>query len=164
MEVLFLLEALNAFRDPSLGGHFILYCDCECAVCDFGNGGHYKAGESCFAGVTTLWESLLCPKGEDANFHRPECLLGACSSCGMLFMKLCPRERVDVPRVTIMWKQFYNEVIGSTDDGRPKKRIKEISHTTSFSEFLDFFRLTMQRFTWHNFKVRWQADQAKLLH
>lgn len=163
VEVLFLLEALNAFRDPNSGGHFVVHCDCECAVCGFGNGGHCKAGESRFAGVTALWESLLCLKSEDAEFHRPECLLGACSNCGVLFMKLCPRERVDMPGVTITWKQFHYEVIGSTEDGRPKKRIKEISRTTSFSEFLDFFRPTVQRFIWHNFEARWQVDQAKLL-
>lgn len=163
VEVLFLLEALNAFRDPCTGAHVLFQCSCECVVCGFHNGGHCKAGETRFSGVTALWESLLCPKAEDAEFHRPECLLGSCRRCGVSFFKVCPQERVDVPDMNIKWKQFQYEVVGSTEDGRPKKRIKEVFRCTPFSEFLEFFKPTVQRFIWHNFEARWQTDQAKLL-
>ena len=163
VEVLFLLEALNAFRDPYTGAHFVLRCGYECIVCGIGNGGYCKAGESRFSGVTALWESLLCPKLEDSEFHRSQCLLGSCSSCGVAFLKLCPQERVDMLGITFNWKQFRYEVVGSTEDGRPKKHIKEISRTTTFSEFMDFFKLTVQRFIKHNFEARWQSEQSKLL-
>lgn len=155
VEVLFLLEALNAFRDPLLGAHFILHCDCECVICGVGNGGQCQVGDSRFCGVTAMWESLLCPKLEDQEFHQPLCLLGACNNCGVQFLKLCPRETVDVPGVNIKWKQFTYEVVGSTPEGRPKKRITEISRITPFSEFLAFFKPTVQRFIRHNFEARW---------
>lgn len=89
--------------------------------------------------------------------------MGECNSCGVSFLKLCPHERVNVPGVNIRWKQFRYEVVGTVEDGTPKKRIKEISRCTPFSEFLDFFKPTVQRFIRHNFEARWQTDQAKLL-
>jgi len=63
----------------------------------------------------------------------------------------------------IKWKQFIYEVVGSTPEGRPKKRITEVCRTTPFLEFLTFFKPTVQGFIRHNFEARWQSDQAKLL-
>jgi hypothetical protein len=164
IQVLLLLEALNAFRDPRKGAHVIFNCDCECIVCGFDNGGVCNVGTTRYEGVTTLWHSVLCEKAEDEEFHRPQCLLGACSRCGMKFFNICPRERVANTSRTIQWKQFQYEVVGTSEEGRPKKRIKEVLLTTSFSDFMEFFTPTMQQFIRHNFVACWQSQQEKLLH
>lgn len=163
IQVLFLLEALNAFRDPQRGAHIIFNCNCECSVCDVGEEGLCNVGRSRYAGVTALWESLLCPKNEEEEFHHPRCLLGACNRCGAKFFDVCPRERVLDGTRSIQWKQFQYEVVGTGPDGQPKKRIKEVVMTTTFSEFLDFFTPSVQHFIRHNFIAKWQTQQAKLL-
>lgn len=163
IQVLYLLEALNAFRDPCKGAHVLFVCTCTCIVCDNDNEGGCNIGRSRYAGVTALWESLLCPKAEDEEFHRPECLFGTCNRCGVRFFNVCPRERVPDATRIIHWKQFQYEVVGTSADGRPKKRIKEVLMHSSFSEFLDFFSPTIQHFIRHNFVAKWQTEQAKLL-
>jgi hypothetical protein len=79
------------------------------------------------------------------------------------FFQVSPRERVDAPGQTITWKQFQYETIAASTEGRPKKRITEVFSITTFSEFLDFLKPTLQRFITHNFVACWQSDQAKLL-
>jgi hypothetical protein len=44
IQVLFLLEALNSFRDPCKGAHVNFNCDCKCIVCGFDNGGVAMSG------------------------------------------------------------------------------------------------------------------------
>jgi hypothetical protein len=82
----------------------------------------------------------------------------------MKFFNICPRERVANTSRTIQWKQFQYEVVGTSEEGRPKKRIKEVLLTTSFSDFMEFFTPTMQQFIRHNFVACWQSQQEKLLH
>jgi len=101
-----LLEALNAFWDPLTGAHFILHCNYECMVCGLDNNDVCEVGLGQFKGVTVMWESLLCPKVDDAEFHCLKCLLGACNNCSVTFFKLCPREMEDVLDMNIKWKQF----------------------------------------------------------
>ena len=120
-------------------------------------------GASRYAGVTALCEELLCPKLEGEEFYQPKCLLGACNRCGVRFFKVCPREQVIDPTRTIQWKQFQYEAVGTSVDGQPKKRIKEVLMTTSFSDFLDFFSPIVQQFIRHNFVAKWQSNEAKLL-
>ena len=132
-------------------------------MCDKDDEGGCNIGRSRYAGVTALWESLLCPKAEDEEFHRLECLLGTCNDYGVRFFHVCPRERIADGTRMIKWKQFQYEVVGMSIDGRPKKRIKEVIMSTPFSEFLDFFTPTIQHFIRHNFVAKWQTEQAKLL-
>ena len=161
VQVMYLLEALNAFRDPRFAPHFIVECDCHYVLCSAVHSGECRLGNSRFAGVTAMWESLLCPKVEDAEFHRAECLLGACDKCGVAFFNVCPREIKDAATSIIQLKQFQYKVIGTSEEGRPKKHITEVARTTSFSLFMDFFKPTVQRFICHNFEARWQTDQSK---
>ena len=151
IQVLFLLEALNAFRDPRKGTHVLFICNCTCLVCDKSGEGHCNVGKSQYSGVTALWEAVLCPKLEDEEFHQPKCLMGTCSRCGVRLFAVCPRERVVDATRTIQWKQFQYEVVGRSTDGQPKKPIKEVLMTTSFPEFLEFFKPTVQHFIRHNF-------------
>lgn len=163
IQVMYLLEALNAFRDPRKGAHVLFLCNCTCIVCDRDDNGVCSTAKSRYAGVTVLWESLLCLKAEDEEFHKKKCLLGSCSRCGAKFFDVCPRERVVDATRTIQWKQFEYEVVGRSADGEPKKRIKEVHISGSFREFLEFFVPTVQHFIRHNFIARWQSNEAKIL-
>lgn len=69
IQVLFLLEALNAFRDPNHGAHTLFHCICQCSVCGSNIEGICHVGASRFSGVTSMWMSILCEKAEDAEFH-----------------------------------------------------------------------------------------------
>jgi hypothetical protein len=89
--------------------------------------------------------------------------MGKCNACGVRFFNVCPRERVTTTTRLIQWKQFQYETVGTSMDGRPKKRIKEVLMSTSFSEFLDFFSPTVEQFNRHNFVAKWQSNQAKVL-
>lgn len=132
-------------------------------MCDRDDNGVCSTAKSRYAGVTVLWESLLCLKAEDEEFHNKKCLLGSCSRCGAKFFDVCPRERVVDATRTIQWKQFEYEVVGRSADGEPKKRIKEVHISGSFREFLEFFVPTVQHFIRHNFIARWQSNEAKIL-
>ena len=92
---MYLLEALNAFRDPRTALHFVVECNCQCLLCNVVHGEECGLGERRFTSVTGMWESMLCPKAEDAEFHRPECLFGECDRCGAQFFNACPREMED---------------------------------------------------------------------
>ena len=144
--------------------HVNFNCDCECIVCGFNNGGVCNIGASRYVGVMALWYYVLCDKAEDEEFHCPQCLLGACSQCGVRFFNICPPERVDDTTRTIQWKKFQYKVMETSEEGKPKKCIKEVFLTTSFLDFMDFFTPTLQQFICHNFMARWQSKQTKLLH
>jgi hypothetical protein len=66
-------------------------------------------------------------------------LFGAYRNYGVDFFKLCPRDWIDIPGLTISWKYFQYKAVPEPIDGRPRKRIAEVFCTTPFSEFLDFF-------------------------
>jgi hypothetical protein len=36
-----------------------------------------------YNGTTSLWESIVCPKGDFEEWHKRECLYGECSHCGV---------------------------------------------------------------------------------
>lgn len=70
IQVLFLLEAFNAFRDPNRGAHTLFHCVCQCSVCGSTAEGICHVGGSRFSGVTAMWTSILCDKAEDAEYHK----------------------------------------------------------------------------------------------
>lgn len=88
-------------------------------------------------------------------------MAGTCSSCGVQKFALCPHERVDGPGRTIKWKKLQYVTQQVPDTNTAGKRITEVTVTTSFSEFMEFFKPTLQRFVFHNFCARWQNQQAK---
>jgi hypothetical protein len=71
----------------SLGKGVHQSCVCSCEVCK--PIVHSAGLSSCcnhlspFCGVTTLWKSIVCPKGELDLFHKRICLMGQCPDCGV---------------------------------------------------------------------------------
>jgi hypothetical protein len=71
----------------SLGKGVHRGCVCSCEVCkpivhSVGLQSWY-AHLSPFCGVTTLWKSIVCPKGKLDLFHERICFMGQCPDCGV---------------------------------------------------------------------------------
>jgi len=45
-----------------------------------------------FPGVTTLCETLLCPKDDDEEYHNLDCIKGFCENCDISALQLRPQE------------------------------------------------------------------------
>jgi hypothetical protein len=70
----------------SKNGRVHANCNCLCVgvYCPIGG----EVGECCtyqivFSGLTTLWNSIICPKPEGNNWHKHDCLMGECNFCGI---------------------------------------------------------------------------------
>jgi hypothetical protein len=40
-----------------------------------------------YGGITNLWTSIMCGKYVDSLWHKRECLLGECPTCGIQILK-----------------------------------------------------------------------------
>ncbi len=65
-------------------------------------------------------------------------------------------------RYKLSWKCFETRVVGQTNDGQPKKQIKEVFKETLAKDFLAYLKPNLQNFIKHNFVVRWQDSRCKL--
>jgi hypothetical protein len=45
-----------------------------------------------YAGVTELWQSLMCAKDSPGPWFKKLCLMGKCNLCGVRKLQLCPME------------------------------------------------------------------------
>ena len=53
-------------------------------LCQHGTeSGSCEASSTEFEGLTSLWESVVCPKGEFDEWHDVRCLYGECGRCGI---------------------------------------------------------------------------------
>ena len=82
----YLKEALNNMRQNRVGVHGACACICmsSSTTC--------KAVDHRYSGVTTLVESMLCPKPIDATINLKACLIGQCNECGLHKLELFPKE------------------------------------------------------------------------
>lgn len=148
-----LREGFNRIRDGRRGIHILDNCQCECDVCLFRpEESNCSAQLKTYAGTTSLWQEIVCPKPENAEWHALSCVMGTCAECGISKLPICPLESSTSTSVT--WKCFENEIIGLTRDGRPRKRIIEVYKETSPEIFLSYFKSKLPQFVRHNFIAR----------
>lgn len=88
--------------------------------------------------------------------------MGECVECGVQKLCVYRYEYFEDDSWKVSWRCFEQDVVGVTDEGKPKKRIKEASKETSPSVFLDYLQLSLQVFIKHNFVARWQDNQCRL--
>ena len=50
------------------------------------------AAHATFTGMTTLCETVLCPKDEAEEYHNLDCIQGSCELCGVSTLRICPQE------------------------------------------------------------------------
>jgi hypothetical protein len=86
---------LNNMRSKNGSTHANCNCRCEGVCCPIG----VEVGECCayqlsFLQLTTLSNSILCPKLEGDDWHKCDCLMGECNLCGIKTLKIYPTKRV----------------------------------------------------------------------
>lgn len=135
VELDMLREGLNAMRNAKKGVHAFLSCTCNCPVCVSPSESTSCTADSTYKGVTMLWEQVVCPKEDSAEFHKLQCLMGSCSECGTESFQICPQELSNTTW-TLRWKCFENEVVGFDDNGDPRKKIREVFKETTCAEFI----------------------------
>lgn len=142
---------INAIRAKGQGIHND--CDCVCEICrppgtpDDVIG--CQAFTSLYNRVSDLWCSVLCAKPEYSEFHRRECLLGACPNCGAHMLKVCPREEVQIS-LLVQWRRLTKVVVGKDANGADKKVSRLEYVQSSPLELLDYLRARLPEFIKHN--------------
>jgi len=104
---------INAMRAIGQGIHND--CECMCEICRPPGTPNDVTGCQAFSckynRISDLWCSILCAKPEYSEFHRRECLLGACLNCGAHKLKVCPREVVET-NLLVQWRRITKVVVG----------------------------------------------------
>lgn len=157
IQMSFLRDALNQIRQGSLGLHSTS-CTCQCEIC--GATDTCNACAQTYSSTTVLWESIVCPKSENASHHKRNCLMGECSICGTGKMPACPREESQTGCIVTV-KLFEDVEVGQTDAGKKKKRKVLSFKKMNSKELLVLFRDHLKKYIQHNYVYRWQAEQFK---
>jgi hypothetical protein len=75
--------------------HYNYECTCE-DVCK--NPSMERVNERCgvasivYKGVTSIWQSYVCPKDQFEKWYKHDYLMGTCELCGPIFLPLCLNE------------------------------------------------------------------------
>ncbi len=135
---------------------------CTCSICcSSEDASHCSANQTVCQHITSLWESILCPKLPNSEYHAKKCYLGECSQCGVRKLTFCPSETaMDSKEVAV--KVFMDIRTGQVDEGGSEKKRKDLLLRRMQSvAFLDLFSAHLTNFIKHNFVFRWQAQQFK---
>ncbi len=89
-------------------------CACRCVdVCypiDVQDVGNYYANQ--ITGLVDLSSPIFCPKPVSDEWHKQDCVMGDCSSCGINTLKVCPTEEFICVSRTVQWRQYAKIVVG----------------------------------------------------
>ena len=119
------------------------------------------AGSKLYAGLTELWESIVCSKGELDEWHKRECLMGECDKCGVeKLFKFCENELQGSGSALVDWRRFSLEETISKK-GKSLKRLTLVYKKTTSDEFIDYLKPKLDFFVKHNFVARWEDKQFR---
>lgn len=156
-----LKQGVNEFREDSQGVHLDCFCICE-MVCNSSLGIRgCSANTMIYGRLTNLWESILCVKDEYQMWHKRECLLGECLSCGLQLLKICPHEKTS--EKLVKWKSIGSEIVGYSEEGLPKKAPCVQHRETKPIELFEYLEPRLKSFVVHNYIATWQDYQFKEL-
>lgn len=109
----------NKFRHHGNLGHICSVC------CRSEDARQCSTNQSVCQHITSLWESILCPKPPNSKYHAKKCYLGDCSQCGIRKLAFCPSETaMDSKELTI--KVFTDVKTGQVDARGSEKKRKDI--------------------------------------
>ena len=135
-------------------------CACTYSVCMY-SGTTCKALDHRQSSVTTLVESMLCPKPINATFNLKACLIGQCKECGLHKLELCPKE-VQTNAVQVIVKMFEEVRYANNDEEAGTKTHKDVvTKQMGCKDFISFLKGHLKTFIHHNYTARWQAQQFK---
>jgi len=86
-----LKKGFNRIWDGAKGLHFSKNCQCMCDVCLFlleEKEAKCKIHLKTFAGTTTLWQEIVCPKPKNEEWHALQCVIGTCYDISKLWICL----------------------------------------------------------------------------
>ncbi len=160
-ELVELKISLNNMLSKNGGMHANWNCWCDDVCCPIG----LEIGECCayqlsFLGLTTLWNSILCPKPEGDDWHKRDCLMGECNLCGIKTLKIRPIKQVQ-STWTMQWQIYVKVVVGQKDNGDARKVIQFQYMDNGTPKFMDYLCPRLKNFVTHNFIAKWQ-DKVEL--
>ena len=122
VQMLYFKEAFNQMRKNKFGHHGKGHL-CTCSICCRSNDiGEFFANQAVCQHITSMWESIMCPKPPNSEYHAKKCLMGDCSQYGVRKLIFCPDEIAEDSR-EVSLKVFMDVGIGQVDaDGNEKKR------------------------------------------
>jgi hypothetical protein len=112
-----------------------------------------------FIGFIHLWTSVVCDKPKFELWHDKQCLLGQCHNCGVDIFKVCPKEFQS--KKLIFWKSTRYEVVGFTKGGKEKKASKMEYNETPPHDLIQYLKLCLKEFVFHNYVACWQDVRCK---
>jgi hypothetical protein len=80
----------------------------------------------------------VCKKENFSMWHKRDCLLGKCLDCGVKLLWICPLEPTF--EKLIKWKSIGYKVVGTTDEGNPRKASTLEYRETIPSELFDYLK------------------------
>jgi hypothetical protein len=129
-------------------------------VCTHEDGTGCAASNTVYKGLTELWQSIVCSKGEFQEWHDLQCLLGTCGDCGLKLLPVCNDELDNADGVLIEWRRFALEQTTSKK-GKVSKKLTLVYKKTFPDVLLEYMRPKLQYFVKHNFVAKWQDLQFK---
>jgi hypothetical protein len=159
-----LLIAVDIMRSDKEGVHSD--CDCKCDMVCGGSVNNWSI-KMCsvhlkvYQRLTNLWESILCEKEDMCMWHKWDCLMGNCIDCGIELLRVCPLELASEKK--IKWKTIRYKVVGTTDEGHPRKAATLEYRESVPHEFYDHLKSKMMSFVLYNFVASWQDFQFREL-
>jgi hypothetical protein len=104
--------------------------------------------------LTSLWSSILCPKVENNEFHKRECIMGDCHRCGLQLLEVYLGELQS--NNNMQWCSNGHEVVGKTTNGWDKKVRRVMYNDIRHVQLIDYLKPHLSKFVVHNFIAHWQ--------
>jgi hypothetical protein len=99
----------------------------------------YGASSIFYKGITSLWEPIVCPKGELMEWHKNECLYGKSLDCGIQKFFFCLIGLSGPGSNLLKWRRFALEEIKSKN-GKPLKKLTLFYKKISSDEMMDYLK------------------------
>ena len=112
--------------------------------------------------VYDLVNATLCPKPDDSEHHKLECLKQECSNCGIDKLQFDEMELSsdDTNRVTWQTFEYVNYI---RQDGKTVKHLDLVKKVTSPKVLVDHLTSLLDGFSYHLFTAHWQKVQWNTL-
>ena len=99
---------------------------------------------------------MLYAKVDDTHYHRYNCVMGLCASCGTKNWIRCPKELSTMEKMTSV-KVFEDIEANFKGEVRKKRMLLE----RSCKDLTDLFIQSLRKFSTHTFIYVWQTNQFK---
>ncbi len=98
-----------------------------------------------YKGITCLWESIVCPKGDFDEWYKKECLYGNFLACGEGKLFFFLEELNGIDEHLVQWRHYALEETRSKN-GKPLKKLTLAYNNTSSYELIGYFKPKLRLF------------------